>query len=188
MPAIEPVEITAGEVHLRPWRDDDADGVFAICQDPQIQRGTRLPLPYVREHAVDFVSRISPTAWATGTGAHFAVVDATTGELLASVGLADLRDPDGLPGVAPGGDGEVGYWCAAAARNRGVTTAAVGAICRWGFAALGLRQIRWQALADNTASARVAAKAGFTIMPEPRPLPHVRDGRVRDFLVGVLRP
>ncbi|MBL7495233.1 GNAT family N-acetyltransferase [Frankia sp. CNm7] len=187
MSALEPVEITAGALHLRPWRPDDADAAFEACQDPEIQRWTSVPSPYRRSDAVEFVSERAPLGWSTGTSATFAVVDATSGGLLASVGLQDLRDAAGLPGAGAGGDGEVGYWCAAPARGRGVTTDAVRVLCRWGFGALGLAVIRWQALVGNEPSLAVARGAGFRLDPEPRPLPHPRGG-VADYWTGTLTP
>ncbi|ONH32298.1 GNAT family N-acetyltransferase [Pseudofrankia asymbiotica] len=188
MSMLEPVEITAGALHLRPWRPDDADAVFAACQDPEIQRWTSVPVPYRHEDATGFVGARTQAAWRTGTGAYLAVVDATTGDLLASVSLGDMRDADGLPGVAPGGDAEVGYWCAPAARGRGVTTDAVRVLCRWGFGGLGLATIRWMALAGNEASRQVAVRAGFTVAPVPRPLPNRRGGDLTGHWAGVLLP
>lgn len=187
MPALEPVEITAGSLHLRPWQPRDADDVFAACQDPDIQRWTMIPSPYTRADAVTFVERIAPVGWATGTAAQLAVVDATTGGLLASIGLQDLRDAGGFPGVAAGGSAEVGYWCAPGARGRGVTTGAVSALCRWGFGALELATIRWMALVGNEPSRAVARKAGFDLAAAPRPLPHARDGVLMDFWTGILQ-
>ncbi len=58
--------------------------------------------------------------------------------------------------------GEVGYWLGSAARGAGHATRAVGLICRWGFAALGLERIDLLAGAGNLASQRVAQRAGFT--------------------------
>jgi RimJ/RimL family protein N-acetyltransferase len=185
-PALEPVEISAGALHLRPWRPDDAGAVFTACQDPEIQLFTSVPSPYSMADAEAFVGQISQLGWTTGTAAHLAVVDATTGGLLGSVGLHDLRDRDSLPGHAPGGSGEVGYWCAAPARGRGVTTAAVLALCRWGFGALELRVIRWLAMAGNEPSRRVALRAGFTLERDPRRLPHPRTGQPFDFWAGRL--
>ena len=148
-----PTEITAGRLHLRPWRADDADAVTAVCQDPEVQRWTTLPVPYRREHAVDYVARMSPQGWADGTAACFAVVDATTAQLLANVSLNGVAD----------GAAVIGYWAAPEARGRGVTTEAVGAVCRWGFGAVGLERITWYAVVGNTGSRRVAERNGFVV-------------------------
>ena len=188
MPALEPVEITAGALHLRPWRSTDADAVLAACQDQEIQRWTFVPTPYTRSDATAFVGRIAPDGWSTGTAASLAVVDATTGELLAAVSLQDFRDPDGFPGFAPGATAEVAYWCAPGARGHGVATGAVGALCRWGFGALGLTGIRWLACAGNEPARAVARRIGFVLEPGARRLVHPREGEIADFWAGLLRP
>jgi RimJ/RimL family protein N-acetyltransferase len=186
MSALEPVEITAGPIHLRPWRPTDADAVLDACQDPEIQRFTSVPSPYTRADAVTYVEQITQEGWKSGTAAHLAVVDATTAGLLASVALHDLRGPTGLPGAAPGGTGEIGYWCAPWARGRGVTTGAVGSLCRWGLGALELRAIWWRALVGNEPSRAVAVRAGFTIESGHRRLPRPRGGDLADFWAGAL--
>ena len=148
---MEPTEISAGRLHLRPWQGSDEDAVYQACQDPDIQRWTRVPVPYRREDARLFVTVTSPQGWDAGTAASFAVLDATTGQLLASVALFDIKD----------GDAEVGYWCVPGARGQGVVSEAVKAICRWGFAELGLARIEWAATVGNQASLAVARKCGF---------------------------
>ncbi|MBM7492633.1 RimJ/RimL family protein N-acetyltransferase [Micromonospora luteifusca] len=156
---MEPVEIIEDGVLLRPWRGTDADAVHRACQDPDIQRWTTVPRPYRPEHALGFVTEMSGTAWAEGTGAPFAVCDPATGELLGSCGLVSIeRD----------GTGEIGYWTAPWARGRGVMVRATRAVARWSFDTLGLRRLIWQAEVGNHASRLVALRAGFRI-----------DGRLR---------
>jgi len=150
---VDSVEITAGRQHLRAWQPGDADAVHAACQDPDVQRWTSVPSPYTREDARVFVEEVSPAEWDAGTGAHFAVLDATTASLLASVGLLGINRRRLLA--------ELGYWCAPQARGRGVVTQAATVLCRWGFAELGLQRIAWTAQLDNAASWRVAQKIGF---------------------------
>ncbi|MGC4749079.1 GNAT family N-acetyltransferase [Micromonospora sp. DT201] len=156
---MEPVEIIEDGVLLRPWRDTDADAVHRACQDPDIQRWTRVPRPYRPEHALGFVTEMSGTAWAEGTGAPFAVCDPATGDLLGSCGLISI---DGT------GTGEIGYWTAPWARGRGVMVRATRAVARWSFDTLGLCRLIWQAEVGNHASRLVALRAGFRI-----------DGRLR---------
>lgn len=152
---MRPLEITEDGLLLRPWRDTDADAVHRACQDPDIQRWTTVPSPYLPEHAVGFVTGIAPDAWAAGTGAPFAVCDAETGELLGSCGLVSIDRA-----LA---SGEVGYWTAPWARGRGVAVRATRAVARWAFDRLGLRRIVWQAEVGNHASRLVALRAGFRI-------------------------
>ena len=175
---MEPVEITAGSLHLRPWEPGDAEQVYEACQDPELQRWTRVPSPYRREDAVSFVEQVSPREWESGKGAPFAVLDATSGRLLASVGFVRL---DGRDDVA-----EIGFWCAASARGRGVTTQAVGAVCRWGFGALGLQRVDWLAEVGNAGSRRVAEKAGFTVEGVLRGRLAARRGRADAWIGGLL--
>jgi RimJ/RimL family protein N-acetyltransferase len=176
---MEPVEIPAGRLHLRPWVPSDAGAVFRICQDSDIQRWTRVPSPYSREDAVGYVSQLSPAQWESGDGAPFAVLDSTTGDVLASVGFVGFSRQDAMA--------EIGYWCAAEARGRGITAQAVGAVCRWGFAAQGLARVEWLAEVGNTASRRVAEKAGFTVEGTLRARLTSRTGQA-DAWVGSLLP
>jgi RimJ/RimL family protein N-acetyltransferase len=150
---MEPTEISCGHLYLRPWSEYDEEAVLEACQDADVQRWTSVPSPYSREDAHAGVTERAPGGWRAGTAATWAVLDATTGELLASVGLHGIAD----------GHAELGYWCTPAARGRGVVSEAVAAVCRWGFGALDLERITWDALVGNHASLAVAQKCGFTV-------------------------
>jgi hypothetical protein len=50
---VKPVEITADGLLLRPWQTDDADVVFRARQDPEIQRWTTVPSPYLVDTDLD---------------------------------------------------------------------------------------------------------------------------------------
>lgn len=175
MGQVDPLEITAGSVHLRPPRPDDADAVLAACQDPEIQRWTRVPVPYERSDAVTFVARVAPEGWATGTAATFLVLDSTTATLLGCVGLHRIA----------AGEAQIGYWLVADARGRGVGTRAVGAVVRWGFGGLGLERITWTAAVGNAASWRLVERLGFQFEGTLRKGLHHRDRRV-DGWIGAL--
>jgi RimJ/RimL family protein N-acetyltransferase len=175
---LEPAEITAGRLHLRPWQPDDVDEVLAACQDLELQRWTRVPVPYRREDAERYVRELAPAGWSSGTAAHFAVLDATTARLLGSISLMGITE----------GAAEVGYWAVRQARGQGVMTEALGVVCRWGFAALGLGRVTWLAHVGNDASRRVAEKAGFVVEGTLRAyLPH-RGGERRDAWIAGLLP
>jgi RimJ/RimL family protein N-acetyltransferase len=174
---MELAEIVAGRLHLRPWTRYDEDAVLAACQDPEIQRWTTVPSPYTREDARTWLASTAPDRWADGTAATFAVLDAVSGALHASISLHAIAS----------GTAEVGYWCAPAARGRGVVTDAVGALCRWGFEALDLERIEWLAAVGNWPSRAVAQKCGFTIEGVGRQRMVQRGDRLDAWVGALLR-
>src|SRR4051794_22368958 len=149
---VEPAEITAGAVHLRPPRVEDVPALTAACQDPDIVRWTRVPQPYTEADARTFVAN-SDAGWHENRRASFCVLDSTTAALLGTVSLW-FTGP---------GEAEVGYWVAAPARRAGVGRRALAATCRWGFGAVDLQRITWRAAVGNTASRALAERVGFTI-------------------------
>lgn len=142
-----------GRLTLRPFEPADAPAVAAACADPGTQAWLPLPSPYTLGHAEQWVSVGAFADRYAGTGVHYAVAENLGGVLVGDIGLKRL---DRAAAAA-----EVGYWTAPAARGRGYMTEAVGALCRWAYAELGLRRVELRAAPANTASRRVAAKAGF---------------------------
>lgn len=164
---------------LRPMMPSDTAAVYAACQDPLIQRWTTVPSPYLLEHAQQFAEEYVPQAWATGSAAIFAVTEPADDALLVSVGLHFDRGRD--DGIA-----EIGYWTAAAARGRGLTTEAVAAVCDWGFTTCGVQRLEWYAEVGNLASRRVAEKVGFVIEGTLRRFLTRQDGARVDAWAGSL--
>jgi RimJ/RimL family protein N-acetyltransferase len=173
------VEITEDGLLLRPWRPTDADDVLRACQDPDIQRWTTVPRPYLPEHAHGFVADLAPRGWSDGTSAPFAVCDAGTGELLGSCGLVSIDR--GLR------SGEIGYWTAPWARGHNLAARATRAVARWAFDRLELRRIIWQAGLGNHASRLAALRAGFRIEGRLR-LAAPAPGGSADGWIGSLLP
>jgi RimJ/RimL family protein N-acetyltransferase len=144
-------ELRGPRVLLRPWAAADADAVYEICQDPEIQRWTTVPSPYQRIDAASYVSEIAPKAWVDGGGV-FAVVGAHDEAVLGTIGAHTLRD-----GVA-----HIGYWTAPAARRRGFTTEALRLVTRWFLDQRGAARVELVTEPGNVGSRRVAEAAGFT--------------------------
>jgi RimJ/RimL family protein N-acetyltransferase len=148
---MEPFELPAGELLLRPWREDDVPAVWVALQDPAI----RLWNGAGSDSRDDVVAMLARRAdWGAGDHASFAMTRAADGELLGSVSLHSI-DP-------VQGDAEIGYWTVPGARGRRVTARAVVAVCGWAFPALELDRIELLHAVENVASGRVAAAAGFT--------------------------
>jgi len=139
-------------IALRPPEPGDVDAVYQACQDPEIPRWTRVPSPYTRDAALEFVER-AQRAWAAGSDASFVIVDSDSGELLGAIGVHRLDGEDGGP--------EVGYWVRREARDRGVATRALRLVAGWVRRELGAPALLLQADVRNTSSRRVAEKAGF---------------------------
>ncbi len=142
-----------GDTALRPWRDSDIPALTEACQDPEISRWTRVPMPYRETDARAYMLQRYDAVHA-GVMAPFAIVLAGGERLLGSVSLMRFSWEHAR--------GEVGYWLARDARGQGHATRAVRAICAWGFATLRLERIDLLAATGNRASQRVAERAGFT--------------------------
>jgi RimJ/RimL family protein N-acetyltransferase len=145
--------IPADWLTLRPFTPEDIPWVCEVSQDWAVQHFVTVPSPYELEHAAFFVEQLAIAGWHNGQRAEFLATETATGRRLGRVGL-------GLHGT---GAAEIGYWLDPAARQRGVATHAVRALCGWAFAKLDLEIIEWRTEVGNTASRRVAEKAGFLI-------------------------
>ncbi len=169
---VDPVEITAGRLHLRPWQAGDAAALQDALADPAVGRWTGLPT----QPAAQWVTQTYPGRWADGSGAAFAVLDATSAELLGGVELHGIAD----------GDADVGWCTAPGARGRGVATEAVQVLCRWAFGALGLHRLTAQVEVGNWASRALAEKAGFTVEGVLRGAPAPGGRRADTWLASLL--
>jgi len=137
---------------LRPPVASDAAWITAACQDPDIQRWTRVPVPYERAHAEAFI-----TDWA-GSLAVWAVMDTSTHRGVATAAIHRIDD----------GDAALGYWVAPWARQRGVATWATLELVALAGAIDGVVSASLDISIHNPASQGVARRAGFS----PGPTPH----------------
>lgn len=155
MPAIPDPEppLAGGRVALRPMRDDDAAWLARESRDPLVPRFTTVPRDNTEARVRAFLLA-NGTQQARGEEIHLLAVDAATDAPLGPVGLHRVEWTHRTA--------EVGYWTAAAARGRGLTTEAVGLMCAWALGPLGLQRIELRADVENAASQRVAEKLGFT--------------------------
>jgi RimJ/RimL family protein N-acetyltransferase len=171
---VEPTEITAGRLHLRPWQAGDEPALARVLADPAVERWTGLPSRPAR----DWVTQTWPGRWADGTGAGFAVLDATTGGLLGGV---DLHAVDADAATAG-----IGWFTAPEARGGGVAAEAVPVLCRWAFAAGGLHRLTALVEVGNWASRAVAERSGFTVEGRLRQSPAPGGRRADTWLASLL--
>lgn len=170
---MEPVEIRADELLLRPWQPDDVDDLLAGYGDPLVQRFLPpLPVPVTREQAEQYIRDVPPSMNARG-GSLYAIADPATGRLLGGIGLDKV--------VPNRGQCELGYWVGPWARGRGVATAAVRALTEHAFHT-GMARIELLTHWENAASQRVALAAGFRREGVRRGALPNRDGGRDDLL------
>ncbi|MBL1087104.1 GNAT family N-acetyltransferase [Streptomyces actinomycinicus] len=173
---MEPVTLTTDRLRLRAVGPEDTEAVHAAAQDPDIQRWTTIPSPYLPEHARGFTQETVPDGWSHGSAFAFGVF-LGGGEL---AGMLELT----MRGLAAA---EIGFWAAKEHRGHGYITEATLAACRWIFTAAGVDRVEWRAEVGNLASRAVAERAGFTVEGTLRSALNNKGVR-RDCWVGSLLP
>jgi RimJ/RimL family protein N-acetyltransferase len=173
---MDPVTLTTERLVLRAVGADDTDAVHEAAQDPEIQRWTTIPSPYLREHATGFTHQIVPEGWADGSAFAFGVF-LPSGAL---VGMLSIT-------MRSLGVGEVGFWATKEHRGNGYIAEATVAASRWAFIDLAVDRVEWRAEVGNTGSRAVAERAGFTMEGTLRAAINNKGVR-RDCWVGSLLP
>ncbi|OKI20113.1 GNAT family N-acetyltransferase [Streptomyces sp. CB03911] len=159
---------------LRRWTDADADALVEAYRDPVLRAWTRLGVPDAGA-AARWVE-VQRVGWERGDRLSFAVLEEEPGGGRVA-GNVVLKRPEPAGPV-----GEVGYWTAAHARGRGVAPRALQVLTDWAFetfAGQGPAYLELMHQVDNTASCRVAEKAGYgfeRVLPAVPPFP--RDGHL----------
>ena len=159
-----------GTLKLRPLSEGDIDAIYQACQDPTIPAFTRVPSPYEREMAADFV-RESAVAYRNHISISFAIE--FEGDFAGTIGLHSLQLGDHLA--------EVGYWVAKEFRGRGLCTSALKILAEFSLDVMGFRRLEALADFDNTASQKVMESAGFTRDALLKNRATKRDGRQIDM-------
>ncbi|MET9605020.1 GNAT family protein [Streptomyces sp. NPDC006512] len=170
--------LTTARLVLRPFAERDVPAVRAACDDPTTQRWLPLPSPYTEAHARWWCTEGAPASLAGGDGIQFAAEDAQTGELVGCFGLKSTNWTELTC--------EIGYWTVPAARGRGFAPEAVGAVAAWALTSTPVRRITLLAATGNTASQRVALKAGFTREGVLRGAGTTHSGRVDHVVYGLI--
>ena len=141
-------------VQLRAYRPGDAERLYEAARESIADISRWLPWchpAYSQEEAAAWVET-RPSAWVGGDEYSFVIADSHTGEMLGGGGLNQF-DPLRLRC-------NLGYWVRSSETGRGIATAAARLLARFGLDALGLERIEIVAALGNTASQRVAEKAG----------------------------
>lgn len=148
-PEISPAH---GPVLLRAFVPADLPLARELSTDPYVPSIGTLPAHATATEAADWITR-QQGRWAEGAGFSFAVAEATTGRAVGSIGLW-LRQ-------LPQGRATAGYAIAPSARGRGLATAALVAVTRFGWTIPQLHRVELHIEPWNAASVRTAERAGY---------------------------
>lgn len=172
VPLPEPA-LSADDLRLRAWRDDDAQVVLAAGRDELISR-YRYSLPRTAADAKRWIAK-THTDRLAGERLELAIVE--QGALVGSVALADIRH----------GNAMIRYWLLPQGRGHGLATRSVGLLIEWAFATLGIGRVAAFIELENAASRAVLDRCGF--VRERRLRQHFTDhdgNRVDTLLYGLL--
>jgi ribosomal-protein-alanine N-acetyltransferase len=167
--------LCAMAVTLRPWREEDAQQLSLLGNDPLVARFMTdgFPHPYRLEDAerfIRFASSHEPRRL-------FAVI--SDGELAGGIGVHPQEDIWRK-------NAELGYWVAQAHWGKGVATEAIRQIIPIGFSLDGITRIFARPFGTNKGSQRALEKNYFTLEAT---IPHgfFKNGEYYDELIYSIR-
>ena len=153
--------LAARGLGLRPWATGDAPALAVLLSDPAVW--THLPEPF--PGPLDPEGAAGLIALANRLDRHIVRAVTHQGAVIGQVRL-DLS-----PG---GGTAELSYWLGRAFWGQGFGSALVAGAATRAFDRMALLRLVAKVRAENHASARVLARAGFRPLPQP-PLPGFDD-------------
>jgi RimJ/RimL family protein N-acetyltransferase len=162
-------------VRLVPFTAAHLSAFAPMTADPDVLRYTRFPDPPEPDFPREWLGRYD-AGRADGTKEAFAIVEGEDDRALLGVALA--VEVDRAARAA-----ELGYLVAPAARGRGVATAAVRQLTRWGVEQ-GLTRLVLLIAADNAGSRTVAERSGYAL-ERIDPDAELRPGRRGEMAVYV---
>jgi len=133
---------------LRALDPSDAEWITSACQDEEVQRWTKVPKPYMREHADSFIEDKN------GDLAAWAIVDSRSQEPVGVIGIHHIKD-----GVA-----SIGYWVAPWGRKSGAASTALRIMPTLARRIGNAHTLQATIAETNAASQRTAERAGFTLI------------------------
>lgn len=174
---MEPVTLSTGRLLMRTVGPKDTQTVYEAAQDPDIQRWTTIPSPYLYEHARSFTEQLAPEGWADGSTLTWGLFLPEGEELVGMLGLT-MRSMSSA---------EIGFWGTKEHRGNGYVTEAVLTAARFAFVDLSIDRVEWRAEVGNTPSRAVAVRTGFTLEGTLRSA-LIHQGVRRDCWIGSLLP
>jgi ribosomal-protein-serine acetyltransferase len=158
--------LTNGRIILRPFKKQDVELLFQAISESKEELIPWLQFCHpdysIEETRLWLSSRDED--WKAGKSYDFAIMDAESGAFLGGCGLNQVNNECKMANL--------GYWVRTSWAGRGIATAVVLLLAKFGFKELKLNRIEIMADVENKRSQRVAEKTGA-----------VREGVLRNRLV-----
>lgn len=144
--------LQTARLRLRPFRDDDADAIYALQSNPRVLRYWDAPPWNDRARATAFLAACRQMA-EEGTGARWAIETVHDDAFVGWCAMFRWNPVHRSLGI--------GYCLDEPAWGRGHATEAVRALLHWAYQTLDLNRVEAELDTRNVASARVLEKLGF---------------------------
>ena len=170
--------LTTDRVVLREWEPDDAADLFVWRSDAEVQKYNSEPMRELSEAAA-LIDELRGD-FAAGRAIEWAVTLPGDGRAIGLFGFVSWQRFHRRANI--GYDLRRDYW------GRGIATAALDAILRFGFERMGLHRVEATTIADNHGSVRLLGRLGFQREGLRREHSLEEDGTYHDGAVfGLLR-
>ncbi|WP_369360033.1 GNAT family N-acetyltransferase [Streptomyces sp. cg2] len=172
----QPITLTTDHLLLRPPSVAESPAVLELGLDSDVRMWN--PRCQITDEASALEDCLAGADWSDGSHATFSIVYRPVhghGPGGRYAGNISLHGIDQVNAQA-----KVGYRIARWTRGQGVATAAVRCVVGWALSELGLSRVVLTHGVENTASCRVAQKAGFDLEGTLRMAKRFGDGRLHD--------
>ncbi len=152
--------LTSERLHLRDWRDEDADFVLDMCSRWEVQRfiGATPRILHDRDDALATIARWRGRA--DDVHAVWAVEDRYSGRLLGTLLLVGILGSGDVTPLLPTGETEIGWYFHPDAWGHGYAVEAAAVVLQHAFRA-GPQTVLAVTHPDNTASQAVCRRLGM---------------------------
>lgn len=162
-----------GLAHIRRLDVNDAQDLTQAINDPEVRRWLPIPSTYDETVARTWCAETSESIRTSGAGLVLAI-DAGTG----IVGSIDVKRIDWRARSA-----EISYWLTESARGSGLATQSLVELSTWMLDEMSFERCELRIAEANSASLRVAARAGFTREGTARRAGFLPNGDVIDLSI-----
>lgn len=147
--------LKGNQITLRKLKRSDAADMQRVINHKDIAKWTILiPHPYTLAEARKFIAKCI-RHYSKKTAYPLAISSNETGKVIGLIGLNDINVGNKRA--------ELGYWLGKRYWNRGITTEAIGLICKFAFEKLRLHKVFAVTFERNAASHKVLQKNGFKL-------------------------